>query len=96
VLGPLLDWLRGRKDLDLERVGLMGISMGGIYGPRAAAVEKRLRAVIRARRTVRSVGMLGGAEPAHAGRLRFYTKSRDENEAFEKGRRSRCAACSTR
>src|SRR6266851_3899938 len=30
----------------LDRVGLMGISMGGIYGPRAAAYEKRLRAVI--------------------------------------------------
>ena len=46
VIGLLLDGLGGRRDVDLDRVGLMGISMGGIYGPRAAAREKRLRAVI--------------------------------------------------
>src|SRR5712671_4508437 len=46
VIGAIFDGLRDRKDVDRERVGLMGISMGGIYGPRAAAHEKRLRAVI--------------------------------------------------
>src|SRR5207245_7296381 len=38
VITPLLDHLASADlGLDLDRVGLMGISMGGIYGPRAAA-----------------------------------------------------------
>src|SRR5204863_188564 len=47
VITPLLDHLRSRElGLDPERIGLVGISMGGIYGPRAAAKEKRLRAIV--------------------------------------------------
>jgi len=39
-----LDTLNGRSDLDLERVGLVGVSMGGYYAPRAAAFEPRITA----------------------------------------------------
>jgi len=47
VITPLLDHLASRdRGVDLDRIGLMGISMGGIYGPFAAAQEKRLRALI--------------------------------------------------
>ena len=41
----VLDGLDGRDDLDLERVGALGVSLGGYYAPRAAAYEPRLRAV---------------------------------------------------
>ena len=41
----VLDILDGREDLDLERVGALGVSMGGYYAPRAAAFEPRIRAV---------------------------------------------------
>jgi 2,6-dihydroxypseudooxynicotine hydrolase len=41
----VLDALDGRDDVDLGRVGAAGVSMGGYYAPRAAAFEKRLRAV---------------------------------------------------
>jgi pimeloyl-ACP methyl ester carboxylesterase len=41
----ILDALAGRDDLDLERVGAAGVSLGGYYAPRAAAFEPRLRAV---------------------------------------------------
>lgn len=40
-----LDALAGRADLDLDRVGVVGVSLGGYYAPRAAAFEPRLRAV---------------------------------------------------
>jgi 2,6-dihydroxypseudooxynicotine hydrolase len=40
-----LDALAGRDDLDLGRVGLAGVSLGGYYAPRAAAREPRVRAV---------------------------------------------------
>src|SRR5207237_436594 len=62
VIGPLLDHLSANEGgLDLGRVGLMGISMGGIYGPRDR----------RARGPVRSLGVLGDAQPAHQGWLRL-------------------------
>src|SRR5207248_5840286 len=47
VITPVLDHLdQLQPGVDLGRIGLMGISMGAIYGPRAAAHEKRLRAVV--------------------------------------------------
>ncbi len=41
-----LDVLCGRDDLDGDRVGTLGVSLGGYYAARAAAFEPRLRAVI--------------------------------------------------
>jgi 2,6-dihydroxypseudooxynicotine hydrolase len=43
--GALLDALDGRDDLDLGRVGALGVSLGGYHAPRAAAFEPRIRAV---------------------------------------------------
>ena len=86
VIGPLLDGLRGRSDVDLNRVGLMGISMGGIYGPRAASEEKRLRAVIALAGPYDLSECWRALNPLTKGGYVFYTKSRDEAEAFEKSK----------
>ena len=40
-----LDGLAGRADVDLDRVGAAGVSLGGYYAPRAAAMEPRVKAV---------------------------------------------------
>jgi pimeloyl-ACP methyl ester carboxylesterase len=45
AVAAALDALAGRSDLDLGRVGALGVSLGGYYAPRAAAHEPRLRAV---------------------------------------------------
>jgi pimeloyl-ACP methyl ester carboxylesterase len=45
AVAAALDRLDGREDLDLERAGAMGVSLGGYYAPRAAAFEPRIRAV---------------------------------------------------
>jgi pimeloyl-ACP methyl ester carboxylesterase len=42
----VLDYLAGRDDLDLGRVGLAGVSLGGYYAPRAAAYEPRVKAAV--------------------------------------------------
>jgi 2,6-dihydroxypseudooxynicotine hydrolase len=42
---PLLDQLGARTDLDHDRIGLAGVSLGGYYAPRVAAFEPRLKAV---------------------------------------------------
>lgn len=45
AVAAFLDALTGREDLDLDRVGAAGVSLGGYYAPRAAAFEPRIRAV---------------------------------------------------
>jgi pimeloyl-ACP methyl ester carboxylesterase len=41
-----LDTLAVRDDVDLDRVGVAGVSLGGYYAPRAAAYEKRIKAAV--------------------------------------------------
>ncbi len=41
----ILDAVSVRDDVDLERVGALGVSLGGYFAPRAAAFEPRVRAV---------------------------------------------------
>ena len=46
VVGPIIDWIESQADLDSNRIGLWGISLGGYYGPRTVAFEKRIKACI--------------------------------------------------
>jgi dienelactone hydrolase len=41
-----LDYLAKRQDVDLDRIGLIGLSLGGYYAPRAAAFEPRVKACV--------------------------------------------------
>jgi 2,6-dihydroxypseudooxynicotine hydrolase len=41
----ILDAVATRDDIDVERVGALGVSLGGYFAPRAAAFEPRIRAV---------------------------------------------------
>jgi 2,6-dihydroxypseudooxynicotine hydrolase len=45
-VAAVLDSLSGRPDLDVRRVGMLGVSLGGYYAARAAAFEPRIRAVV--------------------------------------------------
>lgn len=46
-VGPtaMLDHISGRMDLDLGRIGVVGVSLGGYYAPRTSAFEPRIGAV---------------------------------------------------
>ena len=46
VVTPAVDWLLARPDVDPERIALMGMSLGGLLAPRAAASEHRVAALI--------------------------------------------------
>ncbi|HKW77509.1 MAG TPA: alpha/beta fold hydrolase [Candidatus Limnocylindria bacterium] len=87
VITPILDHLASRDlGVDRTRVGLMGISMGGIYGPFAAAKEKRLRALIALAGPYDLAECWSALNPLTKGGYVFYTKSRDDAEAFEKAK----------
>ena len=40
----VIDYVETRNDIDAERIGMWGVSLGGYYAPRAAAFEKRIKA----------------------------------------------------
>ncbi|MBI2294670.1 MAG: alpha/beta hydrolase [Betaproteobacteria bacterium] len=42
----VIDYLETRKDIDVARCGIWGVSLGGYYAPRAAAFEKRIKACV--------------------------------------------------
>ncbi|ANZ59945.1 alpha/beta hydrolase family protein [Secundilactobacillus paracollinoides] len=46
VVGPALDFLEQRAEVQSDKIALMGISFGGFLAPRAAAFDHRLAAVI--------------------------------------------------
>jgi dienelactone hydrolase len=46
VVGAVIDHLQTRDDVDSERVGIVGQSLGAIYAPLAAAFEPRLKACV--------------------------------------------------
>ena len=45
-LAAALDAIAERKDVDHDRIGAMGVSLGGYSAPRAAAFEPRIKAVV--------------------------------------------------
>ena len=40
----VVDYLETRSDVDLSRIGIWGVSLGGYFAPRAAALEKKIKA----------------------------------------------------
>ncbi|MFC5973025.1 alpha/beta hydrolase family protein [Halomarina salina] len=46
VVGPVLDELERREEVDDERIALVGVSFGGYYAPRAAAFDGRVAACV--------------------------------------------------
>jgi len=45
-LSAALEAVAGHDDLDLNRIGVVGVSMGGYHAPRAATFEPRVKAVV--------------------------------------------------
>lgn len=45
-VGAVVDFLEGHHAVDPERIGVLGISLGGYYAPRAAAYEPRLKCCV--------------------------------------------------
>jgi 2,6-dihydroxypseudooxynicotine hydrolase len=46
AISTALDKLTQRDDIDVNRIGLAGVSLGGYYAPRAAAFEPRVKAAV--------------------------------------------------
>lgn len=87
-----VDYLETRPDVDANRLGVVGLSLGGYYAPRAAAFEKRFKCCVAwaanynfgARTQLRLVGKGGElAQPAYANRLKWVFGKETVEEAAE-------------
>ena len=87
VVGPVIDWLTTRADVDTDRLGIWGISLGGYYAPRTVAFEKRIKAAI-ANSGPYDWGALWDALPGLT-RAAFVTRSHSasDQEARERAQR---------
>jgi len=83
-VSALLDHLAGRADLDLDRVGVAGVSLGGYYAPRALAFEPRLRAGIALSGTYNLGRRLDLLPPMQIRKVAYHFHARDEQEARQK------------
>lgn len=86
VAKAVIDYLATRPDVDAERIGLHGSSMGGYSGPRCATAEKRIKAL-----AVWSGAYSLGEDifdyyPPIQDRLRWLIGAKDLREAREKMR----------
>jgi dienelactone hydrolase len=83
VAKAVIDYLVTRPDVDAERIGLHGSSMGGYSGPRCATVEKRIKAVAVWSGAYNLVDDIFDYYPPIQDRLRWLMGAKDLKEARE-------------
>jgi dienelactone hydrolase len=84
VARAVIDYLVTRGDVDVDRIGLHGSSMGGYSGPRCATAEKRIKAVAVWSGAYNLVEDIFDYYPPIQDRLRWLMGARDLREAREK------------
>jgi dienelactone hydrolase len=84
VAKAVIDYLITRSDVDPNRIGLHGSSMGGYSGPRCATAEKRIKAVAVWSGAYNLVDDIFNYYPPIQDRLRWLMGAKDLKEAREK------------
>lgn len=83
-VAAVLDHLETRSDVDMDRLGLAGVSFGGYYAPRAAAFEPRVKAVAAWCGTWSILRDFYEFYPPLQEQLQWLSGSKDDAEAREK------------
>ena len=96
AVAALLDALTGRTDVDLERVGAAGVSMGGYYAPRAAAFEPRITAVVAISGPFDMSANWDGLPSLTRETLRHHSGASSDQEARERAARLNLAGVAER
>lgn len=84
AVSAALDILGVRTDLDMRRVGAVGVSLGGYYAPRAAAFEPRLGAVVAIGGPYCFGETWDGLPTLTREAFRHYSRARDDHEARQR------------
>jgi esterase/lipase len=81
-----LDALESRNDFNRDQIGIVGVSLGGYYAPRAAAFEPRLKAVSTIGGPYEFAERWSDLPPITRETFVHHTNSKDEAEAAEKAK----------
>jgi dienelactone hydrolase len=84
IVKVLVDYLVSRPDVDANRIGMQGISMGGWSAPRAASGEPRIKAVVMASGSLNLGTDLFDYYPPIQERVRWIIGARDNADAKRK------------
>ncbi|MFQ5860669.1 MAG: alpha/beta hydrolase family protein [Dehalococcoidia bacterium] len=84
VATATIDFLEGRSDVDAQRVGIAGVSLGGYFAPRAAAFEHRLQAAVGICGPYNLAGRWEHRSALSRLALQYVTWAKDEAEADER------------
>jgi 2,6-dihydroxypseudooxynicotine hydrolase len=82
----VVDYIETRDDLDVNRVGIMGVSLGGYYSARAAAFEKRIQACVSLSGPYSWVEIFDGRNELSREAFRVRSHSKTMEEAREKAK----------
>ena len=82
----VIDYIETRNDLDIERVGIMGVSLGGYYSARAAAFDKRIAACLSFSGPYSWVEIFDGRNELSRVAFRVRSHSKTMEEAREKAK----------
>ncbi len=82
----VFDWLETRRDVDVSRAGIWGVSLGGYYAARAAAFEKRAKACISLSGPYDWVEVFDGRNELSREAFRVRSHSKTMEEAREKAK----------
>jgi dienelactone hydrolase len=82
----VIDYIETRADLDANRVGVMGVSLGGYYSARAAAFDRRIAACLSFSGPYSWVEIFDGRNELSREAFRVRSHSRTMEEAHEKAK----------
>ena len=82
----VIDYIETRDDLDPDRVGIMGVSLGGYYSARAAAFDKRIQACVSLSGPYSWVEIFDGRNELSREAFRVRSHSKTMEEAREKAK----------
>ncbi len=81
AISTAMDWLEGRRDIDVRKIGIAGVSLGGYYAARSLAFEPRLKAAV-ANCSPWNLGECWEAMPGLSRRaFAFHSGARDQADA---------------
>jgi dienelactone hydrolase len=82
----VIDFIETRSDLDPDRIGVMGVSLGGYYSARAAAFDKRIAACLSFSGPYSWVEIFDGRNELSREAFRVRSHSRTMDEARDKAK----------
>lgn len=78
-----IDWLVARPEVDSDRIGVIGFSMGSFWAPRTAALDHRVAALVAAMGVYMDKRYIFDLDSPHFKQMFMYMADIDDEDAFD-------------